>query len=460
MSSNSLDKGGNLGGSILNSVGQEPQGRMEEAGPVLEVQQELELDEEPQSSIFSSGVGRRIVLFAISIMLAFVSMLFLTWAIKFLHPNSGTSLSPERRGRTDITASLNEFAAANEQIVETPVPSEDPSSTNDPTPTDTPAPSRPHYVIPDGSLPVRPHEACYGTVEIGDAARVLEVIEQARSYGLLDEKEKTAFDPNANFYKYSNIQYYLDETILTICWKEYVESQVCTISEVKVADASQFRRKIAGDTFGSSYQYYATELSASCNAVVAMTADYYAFRDYGIMVYDSTVYRFKTAVLSGRYKRYNVIDNLFIDRQGEFHFMERGTEIEQDELEQFIADNDISFSLAFGPILVRDGVVQEYTWYTLGEINGGYSRAGIGQMGKLHYLYMGVNHEGGPVCTVNTFALHFWEKGVVNAYCLDGGQTSELVFRGRPFNHVDYGEERLVSDIIYFASALPEGVFP
>ena len=35
----------------------------------------------------------------------------------------------------------------------------------------------------------------------------------------------------------------------------------CTFTEVKVADASQFRRKLADDTFGSQAQYYASTLS-------------------------------------------------------------------------------------------------------------------------------------------------------------------------------------------------------
>ena len=55
---------------------------------------------------------------------------------------------------------------------------------------------------------------------------------------------------------------------------------------------------------------------------------------------------------------------------------------------------------------------------------------------------------------MNEFARHFGEKNVPVAYCLDGGQTGEMVFRGEVYNHVDFGEERRVSDNIYFASAL------
>jgi hypothetical protein len=45
---------------------------------------------------------------------------------------------------------------------------------------------------------------------------------------------------------------------------------------------------------------------------------------------------------------------------------------------------------------------------------------------------------------------------VKNAYTLDGGQTSTLVFRDEPFNRVDWDFERTMSDIIYFATAVPE----
>ena len=45
--------------------------------------------------------------------------------------------------------------------------------------------------------------------------------------------------------------------------------------------------------------------------------------------------------------------------------------------------------------------------------------------------------------------------GVPNAYTLDGGQTSTLVFNGSTVNHVDYGNERYQSDIVFFATAIP-----
>jgi hypothetical protein len=46
--------------------------------------------------------------------------------------------------------------------------------------------------------------------------------------------------------------------------------------------------------------------------------------------------------------------------------------------------------------------------------------------------------------------------GVPKAYALDGGQTASLIMNNRLMNYVDFGEERLMSDIIYFATAVPE----
>ena len=52
---------------------------------------------------------------------------------------------------------------------------------------------------------------------------------------------------------------------------------------------------------------------------------------------------------------------------------------------------------------------------------------------------------------------YIYAKGVEKAYALDGGQTSSMVFNGELVNRVDWGNERTMSDIIYFASAVPEG---
>ena len=46
--------------------------------------------------------------------------------------------------------------------------------------------------------------------------------------------------------------------------------------------------------------------------------------------------------------------------------------------------------------------------------------------------------------------------GCEKAYALDGGQTAEHIMDKHFVSHVDWSEERMVSDIIYFATAIPD----
>ena len=65
-----------------------------------------------------------------------------------------------------------------------------------------------------------------------------------------------------------------------------------------------------------------------------------------------------------------------------------------DEVQQFVDERDIRFSLAFGPILVDNYEVVPHTWYGVGEINEGYARSGLLQMDTLHYIVVTANTTG------------------------------------------------------------------
>ena len=76
-------------------------------------------------------------------------------------------------------------------------------------------------------------------------------------------------------------------------------------------------------------------------------------------------------------------------------------------------------------------------------------------MGEGHYL-IAVASRGRSELPLKKLANELLEMGVDNAYALDGGQTASIVINGRLANPVDFGEERLMSDIIYFATAVPK----
>ena len=77
-----------------------------------------------------------------------------------------------------------------------------------------------------------------------------------------------------------------------------------------------------------------------------------------------------------------------------------------------------------------------------------YFVAIAGQAPKLNYYRM---------LTLAEFQKHIVEFGCDMAYTLDGGQTATMVMNDQLMNRPSYDSERDISDIIYFATAIPNG---
>ena len=280
--------------------------------------------------------------------------------------------------------------------------------------------------------------------KFGEATDPKELEPVLRDAEKLLDGQKMIFQTDTEIREDSKITYYLDETILSITWQHMEDRAVYTCSEVKIAHPSQFRRFLSDGKFGSGKLYKATEMAAGVNAVTASNGDYYAYRGYGNLVYNGEV-----KMAENRY-----LDTCYVDRNGDLILLDFNTIYEKQEIEKFVEENGIRFSLAFGPILVEDGEVVAKFYYPVGETDDLYSRAALCQIGPLHYMLVTVNRKGR---NVQRFAEHLQEMGVAKAYALDGGQTSTIVSGNQLMNPVDYGGERETSDIIYFATALPDG---
>lgn len=256
------------------------------------------------------------------------------------------------------------------------------------------------------------------------------------------------FSPDTTIFDGSEITYYLDDTIFSVTWKEVINYSIYTFSEIKIEDPSQFRRFLADGQFGSEKQYLTSQMATSVNAVVASSGDFYKFRPDGIVVYNRNIERFN----------YTDLDTCFIDSNGDLIFAPAHKFEDFTELEKYVEDEDIRFSLCFGPILVENGESRVPNQYRLGEISGKYARAGICQLGPLHYLLVTVNAEVPYVSfpTLYQFSDTLVQLGIEKAYTLDGGQTATIVMNNRVINQVSYGAERRISDIVYFATALPD----
>lgn len=312
-------------------------------------------------------------------------------------------------------------------------------------PEETLPPVRKLYWIEEGTqVAPEPNPDGYGYSD--DPVVLQQVVDQAA--WLLDGQE-LYFRPDVELFQGSQVKYYMDDSIFAITWKEVHDGSVYTFSEVKIGHPSQFRRFLAGGEYGSEMQYLTTEMAESVNAVVASSGDFYRFRDFGAVVYEGVARR-----VEGTYA-----ETCYIDTNGDMHFTYGGDVLTVEDVQAFVDEHDISFSLAFGPILVDNYELVEHTWYGVGEINEGYARAALCQLGELHYIVVTANTEGPyqDIPTVKMFAKNIAATGCRMAYCLDGGQTAAIVMGDELINRPVYGQQRKISDIIYFATAVPDG---
>lgn len=286
-----------------------------------------------------------------------------------------------------------------------------------------------------------PLTECYGQADT--VAQMDWFVEQAA--GLL-QGQKLYFGADRELLEGAPIRYYIDDSIAVVTWKELLGYSVLTFAEVKIADGSQLRRFLSDGRFGAETQYKTTEMAKTVNAVLASSGDFYKFHYNGVVVYEGQVRKVYS----------NPADTCYINDAGDLFFTYKNEKLTQEEAQAFVDKNNIRFSLVFGPVLVDNGERCEPDVYDLGEINSYSPRAALCQMDELHYLVVTANPEPEHPGTLNIhqFAERIALTGCKKAYTLDGGQTAAIALDGELVNHVLYGQQRPISDIIYFATAV------
>lgn len=298
----------------------------------------------------------------------------------------------------------------------------------------------------------KPDQSKFG--ESADPSVLQAVLDEAA--WLLDG-QSTYFDPDVELLADTTVKYYLDDSIFAITWDQVFDDCVYTFSEVKISHASQFRLHLADGKYGSESLYTTTQMSETVNAVVAAGAFFYRNRG----TFGALVYQGEAKKTDGKYSQ-----TCFIDRNGDMKFVRAGILKDSRDTQKYVDENDIWFSVCFGPILVEDYQLEkskEVTeGYGVGEVKGHYNRAALCQMDKLHYMVVTACQQGDGKLynkppTVAEFAQRIYETGCRHAYSLDGGQTATIAMNNELMNRPAYGQQRPISDIIFFATGVTEG---
>lgn len=157
---------------------------------------------------------------------------------------------------------------------------------------------------------------------------------------------------------------------------------------------------------------------------------YPAKKKVGVIIRNEKIFIEKT--VTAGYKYFPNLDVLALWPDGDMKIFESDAHTGQEYLDMGVTD-----TLAFGPILVDDGVVNEEE--ILKNYNGSKApRTAVGMVEKGHYF---VTHVEGRTknsngCYVITMAHILKNRGCVEALNLDGGETAFMVFMGEQINTV------------------------
>lgn len=214
------------------------------------------------------------------------------------------------------------------------------------------------------------------------------------------------------------------------------------VADIRIGHPSQLRTA-AADGFESDMVLPATTIARRVNAVLAVNGDYFSYSKNGYTIRQGELFKDR---LNGRR------DLLLIDEDGDFHFMRK---VRKDKGITEIDGKKIINAFSFGPVLVENGELnQDYSCDEMA-FSDYCQRMCIGQVGRLHYKVVccAAPDRGSTGMTIRQFAKLVHSLGITNAYNLDGGNSTMLIFNGEKLNDVDNPKARDIADIIYFASA-------
>lgn len=240
---------------------------------------------------------------------------------------------------------------------------------------------------------------------------------------------------------------YQDESIHVTVDFQVAHKVTCSIARITVTDPTQIRTAMSKDKYEDRTYVKGTAMATQKNAVIAVNGDFFKyFYDIGYVTRQGEFYR---DFLNGRR------DLLIIDDQGDFHGLKNATSDDvKAYMETELADRQVINTFTLGPILVKDGEVQEITT-TEFQYRYPMMRVCVVQLDKLSYAIVQCNGKADASAGMTMKQFAEFVQGLFPdarlAYNLDGGGSTNVIFNGKRIHKNP--DARNISDILYFASA-------
>ena len=258
---------------------------------------------------------------------------------------------------------------------------------------------------------------------------------------IASENTDTAAETSASVVEGGTVigQYSDSKTSITLKQYREYDSNIY-VADVIVSDASDLKTALANNTYGRNITDTTSDMAANNNAVLAINGDYYGARQSGYVIRNGKLYR----DTSGNR------DALVIQKNGEFKFVSES----ETSASELLQDGALQ-AFSFGPVLLNNGEVSVGENDEVGMAMASNPRTAIGYLGNNHYVFVVSDGRTSESAGLSLYELASFMKelGVKDAYNLDGGGSSTMVFKGEIINNPTTsgrsGEERAVSDIVY-----------
>ena len=217
------------------------------------------------------------------------------------------------------------------------------------------------------------------------------------------------------------------------------------VVDVQLAEVSDFHTALSSDKAYGGMECLSAMASRN-GAVLAINGDDYGTNKYGVIIRNGELIR----------SRATTRNLLLVDAKGDMSVIADQSAEKPSALGKRLMADKAWQTFEFGPELVRDGQAATFS-DTFDVISTSDTRkeprTAIGQIGPLHYVILVVDgrQEGYSAgITLQDLQKLFLRYGAQTAMNLDGGGSTELWFQGQILNQPCGGEERYVSDMIYF----------
>lgn len=216
------------------------------------------------------------------------------------------------------------------------------------------------------------------------------------------------------------------------------------VATVTLSDITSLRSAFAEGTYGKNITAKTSEIAEEVNALLAINGDYYGVQESGYVIRNGILYR--SSARNGQ-------QDLVIYSDGSTEFIS-----EDDVTAEELMEKGAWQVLSFGPALISDGEISVSEEEEVGKAMESNPRTAIGFLedGSFVFVVSDGRTEKSEGLSLYEMAEFLTSIGVVNAYNLDGGGSSTMVYGGELINNPTTSgrsiKERAVSDILYISN--------